>query len=81
MPEFTKEDRNLLVRVGKHLRDEIEAEERGEGSTPRRDRLLRDERDLRALRMRLEAQAVPLAPLGPPMTATEVLSRQRPEGA
>jgi hypothetical protein len=81
MAEFTKEDRNLLVRVGKHLRDEIEAEERGEGSTPRRDRLLRDERDLRALRMRLEAQAVPLAPLGPSMTATEVLSRQRPEGA
>jgi hypothetical protein len=61
MPEFTKEDRNLLVRVGKHLRDEIEAEERGEGSTPRRDRLLRDERDLRALRMRLEAQTVPPA--------------------
>lgn len=60
MPTFTKEDRNLLVRVGKHLRDEIEAEERGEGSTPRRDRLLRDERDLRALRLRLESGQMPL---------------------
>jgi hypothetical protein len=57
--EFTKEDRNLLVRVGKTLRDQIEAEERSEGSTPKRDRLLRDERDLRALRLKLEAQMVP----------------------
>jgi hypothetical protein len=69
MPEFTKEDRNLLVRVGKHLRNEIEAEERGEGSTPLRDRLLRDERDLRALRMRLEAQTVP--PAAPVATSGE----------
>ena len=57
--EFTKEDRNLLVRVGKHLRDVLEAEERSEGSTPKRDRLLRDERDLRALRLKLVAQMVP----------------------
>lgn len=55
---FTKEDRNLLVRVGKHLRDAIESEEHGEGSTPLRDRLLRDERDLQALRRRLEAHLV-----------------------
>ena len=60
--EFTKEDRNLLVRVGKHLRDVLEAEERSEGSTPKRDRLLRDERDLVALRKKLEAQMVPPAP-------------------
>ena len=59
MPEFTKEDRNLLVRVGKTLREEIETEERSSGSSPRRDRLLRDERDLVALRKRLEAQMVP----------------------
>ena len=64
MPEFTKEDRNLLVRVGKHLREELEAEERSEGSTAKRDRLLRDERDLTALRKRLEAQMVP-APVVP----------------
>ena len=66
MPEFTREDRNLLVRVGKHLREELEAEERSEGSTAKRDRLLRDERDLTALRKRLEAQMVPAAvpPLG-----------------
>lgn len=51
---ITREDRNLLVRVGKHLRDALAAEERGNGSTPLRDRLLRDERDLQALRRKLE---------------------------
>ena len=72
MPEFTKEDRNLLVRVGKTLRDEIKREEdmglpeHGLGDMRRRDRLLRDERDLTALRKRLEAQMVPVVvpPLG-----------------
>lgn len=61
MPEFTKEDRNLLVRVGRHLREEIGREERqGPGwDMARRDRLLRDERDLTALRRRLGAQQVP----------------------
>lgn len=58
---ITREEKNLLVRVGKHLRDEIEAEERGEGSTAKRDRLLRDERDLAALRRRLEAGQATLA--------------------
>ena len=65
MPEFTREDRNLLVRVGKFLRTEVETAERlaGEGSGVEaakahrslRDRLLRDERDLEGLRKRLEA--------------------------
>ena len=71
MPEFTKEDRNLLVRIGRVLREDIEREERiaadpiavdprGLGLA-RRNRLLRDERDLVALRKRLEAQQVPPA--------------------
>lgn len=60
MAEFTKADRNLLVRVGKTLREEIEVEEKSAGSTKRRDRLLRDERDLTAFRKRLEAQIVPV---------------------
>ena len=66
MPEFTREDRNLLVRVGKTLREEIVREEANVGPAPsaraRRDRLLRDERDLEHLRKRLEAQMVPAAP-------------------
>jgi len=71
--EFTKEDRNLLVRVGKTLREEITREEVMAGSDgdvmtaqeryARRDRLLRDERDLVRLRKRLEAQQVPPAPV------------------
>ena len=65
MPEFTKEDRNLLVRVGKTLREEIVREEANVGpgaeALARRNRLLRDERDLAALRKRLEAQQVPPA--------------------
>ena len=59
---ISREERNLLVRVGRHLRDAIEAEERGEGSTPLRDRLLRDERDLQALRKRLEVGQLSLVP-------------------
>jgi len=59
----------LLVRIGKTLREEIEREEAAARVAPgalgpvphwrRRDRLLRDERDLQALRRRLEAQIVP----------------------
>lgn len=68
--EFTKEDRNLLVRVGRALREEIMKIE-GPGlsadipehhrklTLDRRNRLLRDERDLNALRKKLEAQMVP----------------------
>lgn len=59
MPEFTKDDRNLLIRIGRTLREAIEEEEDVRGSTPRRDRLLRDERDLTTLRRRLEAQQIP----------------------
>ena len=66
MPEFTKDDRNLLIRIGRTLREAIEEEEDVRGSTPRRDRLLRDERDLTTLRRRLEAQQVP-----PPAAKTE----------
>lgn len=64
MPEFSREDRNLLVRVGKTMREEIVWEEgHGPGwDMARRDRLLRDERDLSQLRKRLEAQQVPPAP-------------------
>lgn len=71
MPEFTREDRNLLVRVGKTLREEIVwEEEQGPGwDMARRDRLLRDERDLAHLRKRLEAQQVPSAVV--PLTVRE----------
>ena len=65
MPEFTREDRNLLVRVGKLLRAEVDAAEGvvadaagsadAKATRARRDRLLRDERDLEGLRKRLEA--------------------------
>lgn len=64
---FNRLDRNLLVRVGQHLKDAALLEEQsygkpsGWGSTPeareskaRFDRLQRDVRDLEALRKRME---------------------------
>lgn len=65
--EFGRADRNLLVRVGKCLRDQADAIEQDHGadwaSSPQakkdHDRLRREERDLCALRRRLEAQSVP----------------------
>lgn len=73
MLEFTKEDRNLLNRVSRTLRATAQLEANGYGpnwgasaegreAKRRYDRILRDERDLTALRKRLEAQMVPLAP-------------------
>lgn len=66
MPEFTREDRNLLVRVGKVLKSDLVSVERLLGDSTLapadrhdtkalRDRLLRDARDLEGLRKRLEA--------------------------
>lgn len=67
---ITREDRNLLVRVGKQLKDAAQLEFNGYGANwgvdaasreakRRHDRLLRDERDLQALRRRLEADVPP----------------------
>lgn len=66
MAEFTRVDRNLLLRVGKHLAAAAQLEENGYGQNwgassdareakKRFDRLHRDRRDLDALRKRLEA--------------------------
>lgn len=66
MAEFSRVDRNLLLRVGKHLADAAQLEENGYGQNwgasaeardakRRFDRLHRDRRDLDALRKRLEA--------------------------
>ena len=70
---FTRTDRALLIRIGGHLREAAQTEFNGYGndwggSADSReakkayDRLLRDERDLEALRKRLEAQMPPPAP-------------------
>lgn len=56
---ITREERNLLARVGQHLREQIQTEEANTAPSlaarARRNRLLRDERDLASLRRRLEA--------------------------
>jgi len=75
MAEFARTDRALLIRVGGHLRDAAQIEVNGYGphwdesedakaAKRRHDRLLRDERDLEALRRRLEAVSVPPAGSG-----------------
>jgi len=77
MAEFTRADRSLLIRAGGHLRAAAREEFERHGADwsasaqavqakARHDRLLRDERDLEALRRRLEAQVVPSP--GPPAT-------------
>ena len=83
MAEFTRVDRNLLLRVGKHLQAAAKLEFNGYGANwgadaesreakKRYDRLLRDERDLEAMRKRLEA-AFPAAtaPLAQEASTTE----------
>lgn len=68
--EFTREDRNLLIRVAVVLRADADGLERAHGTNwgaakiqkREHDRLRRDERDLVALRRRLEALAQPTKP-------------------
>lgn len=73
MPEFTRADRALMIRIGSHLRDAAQTEANGYGlnwaadeeakaAKRRHDRLLRDEHDLGQLRRRLEAQVPPVTP-------------------
>ena len=61
---ISRDERNLLSRVGQHLREQIKSEEANTapsvGARGKRNRLLRDERDLAALRRRLEAGQAPL---------------------
>lgn len=70
MAEFTRTDRALLIRVGVHLRSMADyeftcygqdwgADNVSRAAKSRYDRMLRDERDLEALRKRLEAQVPP----------------------
>ena len=70
---FTRTDRALLIRIGGHLREAAQTEFNGYGNNwgasadsreakKTYDRLLRDERDLEALRKRLEAEVPPAAP-------------------
>lgn len=72
---ITRTDRALLIRVGGHLRKSAGTLAAGFGlnwgespesreAKKEHDRLLRDERDLEALRKRLEAQSVPDVPGG-----------------
>ena len=69
MPEFTRTDRALMIRVGIHLTASAVALEQQHGADwgqsvesreakKLRDRLRRDELDLAALRKRLEAAPV-----------------------
>ena len=73
---FTRTDRALLIRIGGHLRDQamnlqVEhglnwgATTESRAAKKDHDRLLRDERDLEALRRRLEAQVPPSEPVMP----------------
>lgn len=73
---FTRTDRALLIRIGGHLREAAQTEFNGYGNNwgagaeareakKRYDRLLRDERDLEALRKRLEAEVPPAEPVMP----------------
>lgn len=73
MPEFTRTDRALLIRVGSHLTASAATLEEGHGldwgkddiaraAKKLRDRLRRDETDLAALRRRIEAQTLPEVP-------------------
>lgn len=61
---ITREERNLLQRVRRTLAEEIVREEANTGQAPaaraRRDRLMRDARDLELLCRRLESQQLAL---------------------
>lgn len=64
MPQFSRVDRNLLVRICANLREQAEVVKRshepwtgaeGAREKKRYERLLRDENELRNFRLRLEA--------------------------
>lgn len=61
---ITREERNLLQRIRRTLQEDVEREEAHTAGTPalraRRDRLMRDARDLDLLRRRLDAGQLPL---------------------
>lgn len=74
--EFTRTDRALMIRIGGHVRAAAAAlhlehavnwgrDEYSKQAKRDHDRLLRDERDLEALRKRLEAQVPPEGPKEP----------------
>ena len=73
MPEFTGTDKALMLRSARLFDDCAKLEESTHGpdwnasteartARSRRDRLVRDARDMRALVRRLEAQQVPAVP-------------------
>lgn len=76
---FTKDDRNLLIRVGKTLQEQIQqATGQADCTQPgsaahkahkaKRNRLLRDNTDLIALRKRIEKAAKAAASVIPPQS-------------